>query len=77
MGFLLGLLIGIILGPIILAIIARPLSEWFLKRKAKGFIKDVSDNIGSKMNKLDKVIPEDYDNGEENSKKIEEAREGK
>lgn len=68
MGFLLGLLVGIVLGPLILAIIAKPLSKWFLKRKAKGFIKDLSSDVRAKMDKFQGVVPE-LNNGKENQEK--------
>ena len=65
MGFLLGLLVGIIATPIIMAVVAKPLSKWFLKKKLKGFMGDVSSDVQAKMDKFKGVVPE-LKNGKEN-----------
>lgn len=50
MGFWIGFLVGVIATPIILAIVAKPLMKWFLKRKANNFMNAVTKNVNSKMN---------------------------
>ncbi len=60
MGFLLGLLTGIILTPILLGLVAKPLSKWFLKKKINGFMNDVFVNARSKMERFDQVVPGKY-----------------
>ena len=70
MGFLLGLIVGILVGPIILAIIIKPVSKWFLKRKLNGFLKAVSLDARTKMDKFNEAFPGDYDNGKEDKEEI-------
>ena len=69
MGFLLGLLVGIVATPIIMAVVAKPLTKWFLKRKLKGFVGDVSSDVQRKIDRFKGAIPEQKKYGKEDSKK--------
>ena len=59
MGFLIGFLVGIIVSPLLLALIAKPLMKWMIKRKATKFMSDIS----SKMSGLQNNFPVTMDNG--------------
>ncbi len=55
--FLIGFLVGVIVAPLLLAVIAKPLMKWFLKRQATKLTENVMGRmkgLGDNFNQLNK-----------------------